>query len=179
MLDIGSLEAFGHDVRDRRLELGLSVRTLAARAGVSPAYVTAIERGRNPATGRPAVPSVAVLAGLAAALELDVARLLATLRLSGERARAGHVLLYGLDGCESPLEASERLFGDRVDHWLCIADPRGEEPALPGGRAIVRQWQVGEFPYDGPRLVPDQLVSALELEVREPPASTRAAAWAS
>lgn len=167
MLDSAVLEALGHDIRERRHELGLSVRALAARAGVSPAYVTALERGRNPATGRPAVPSVSVLAGLAGALELDVARLLATLRLSGEPTGAGHVLLYGLDGGESPLEASERLFGGAVDHWLCIADPRGEEPALPAGRATVRRWQLGEFPYDGPRLVPGRLVEALEAEVRE------------
>ncbi|MCL4289890.1 MAG: helix-turn-helix domain-containing protein [Thermoleophilia bacterium] len=166
MLDTVSLEAFGHDVRDRRRELGLSVRALAARAGVSPAYVTAIERGRNPATGRPAVPSVAVLVGLAAALELEVARLLDSLRLPGTRA-AGHVLLYSCDDRACPLGASENLFGDRVDHWLCIADPRGDQPALPGGRATVRRWQLGEFPYDGPRLVPGQLVSALELEARE------------
>ena len=166
VLDAVALEAFGHDVRDRRRELGLSVRALAARAGVSPAYVSAIERGRNPATGRPAVPSVAVLVGLAAALELGVARLLDSLRLPGTSA-AGHVLLYSFDDRACPLEASEGLFGDRVDHWLCIADPRGEEPALPGGRATVRQWQLGKFPYDGPRLVPDQLVAALELEVRE------------
>lgn len=164
MLDPGSLETLGRDVRDRRRELGLSVRALAARAGVSPAYLTAIEHGRNPATGRPAVPSIAVLAGLAAGLEVELASLLDSLRLTGASG-AGHVLLYGLDEHACPLEASERLFGAAVDHWLCIADPRRDEPRLPGGRATVRRWQIGAFPYDGPRLVPDRLVAALEDEV--------------
>src|SRR5690242_20266015 len=47
----------GIEVRDRRTRLGLSVRALARHAGVSPAYITAIETARNPSTGRPPVPS--------------------------------------------------------------------------------------------------------------------------
>ena len=67
---IAELEAFGRRVRDQRTRLGLSVRALASKAGISAAYVTSIEVGRNPTTGKPPAPSIQVVRRLAAALEL-------------------------------------------------------------------------------------------------------------
>ncbi|MFN8187381.1 MAG: helix-turn-helix transcriptional regulator [Gaiellales bacterium] len=166
-----ALEAFGQDVRDRRQRQGLSVRALAARAGISPAYVTAIELGRNPTTGRPAVPSISVVSRLAAALELDLSRVLASIG-SGEVADGSgsdgskHVLFYSL-GCDSdPLGVAERLFGSTVDHWLAVADPRSASSPLPAERATVRRWPLGAFPYAERHLVATHVVEALEAEVR-------------
>ena len=76
----------GTEVRDRRTRLGLSVRALAKHAGVSPAYITAIETAHNPSTGRPPVPSLAIVTRLAAALGLD----LETLARPGPQPDTGH-----------------------------------------------------------------------------------------
>ncbi len=173
MSDVSSqaLEAFGQDVRDRRQRLGLSVRALAARAGISPAYVTAIELGRNPTTGRPAVPSIRVVSRLAAALELDPSHILTSIGRADEThgsapaGASGHVLFYSLGKLSDPLATAERMFGATVDHWLHVADPRDGDPGLPAGRLTVCRWPLGTFPYAERHLVTAHIVEALEAEV--------------
>ena len=54
-----------HPVRAFREHRGLTLRALAGQAGVSPSYLSEIERGRKPG-------SVAALAGLAEALGTSV-----------------------------------------------------------------------------------------------------------
>jgi transcriptional regulator with XRE-family HTH domain len=163
----GELEAFGRRVRDRRQRLGLSARALAAKAGISPAYVTAIELGRNPSTGRPPVPSIQVIRGLAAALDLDLSHVLDELGASAAPADREHVLLYCLDRPpRGVLDIVERLFGSEVDHWLCIADPRDRQLADLGDRATVVRWELGAFPYQTRHLDPEALVAALNTGVR-------------
>src|SRR5690349_18048971 len=84
---------FGLLIRDRRRSLGLSVREVAHSAGLSPAYVSALELGRKSSAGRPSSPSFRVINGLAAALELDPARLVDELGAAGHT-HGGHALLY-------------------------------------------------------------------------------------
>jgi transcriptional regulator with XRE-family HTH domain len=60
----------GPRVRARRLELGLTLRELARRTGVSPSCVSQIERGLRP-------PSVGTLRALASELDISAAELLA------------------------------------------------------------------------------------------------------
>ena len=81
----------GTEIRDRRLQLGLSVRALAMLADISPAYVTALETGNNPSTRRPPVPSLAVVRRLADALDLEVDALIRAGDAVGPE-RGAHVL---------------------------------------------------------------------------------------
>lgn len=163
---VGELHSLGRRVRDQRQKLGLSARELASRAGISPAYVTSIELGRNPSTGRPPVPSIQVIRGLAAALELDVSQLLEELGTSSA-ADAQHVLLYCLDRpSHGALGTVDGLFGADIDHWLYIADPRDPEINDLDGRATVVRWQLGSFPYETRHLDPGALVAALNDAVR-------------
>jgi transcriptional regulator with XRE-family HTH domain len=64
------LAAYGACVRQRRAELGLARKELAERAGISYSYLSSIESGQK-------LPSDSVLSGLASALELSPADLLA------------------------------------------------------------------------------------------------------
>jgi transcriptional regulator with XRE-family HTH domain len=162
------LESFGRRVRDQRHALGLSIRALASRAGISPAYVTSIELGRNPSTGRPPAPSIDVIRGLASALEFDVSKVLGELATSSAAADGDHVLLYCLDRPSGGvLGTVDRLFGSDVDHWLFVADPRDPEPGGVGdGRATVVRWELGVFPYETRHLDTDALLAALDDAVR-------------
>jgi transcriptional regulator with XRE-family HTH domain len=139
------------------------VRALAARASVSPAYVTAIETGNNPSTGRPPTPSLAIAQRLAAALEVDVATLL---RGAEPPASHGeHVLAYVLaEPAGGIVAALDAQYGDAVDHWLHLADPRGRD-GDPDGRATTRRFTFGEPPYATPDLDPDALLQAVDREV--------------
>ena len=62
----------GERLRRRRKTLGLTAKRLARAAGVSPSYISQIERGKQ--TG----PSLEVLGALAAALEVSLDTLLGT-----------------------------------------------------------------------------------------------------
>lgn len=58
----------GPRIRERRLELGLSLREFARRVGVSPPFVTDLEAGRRN-------PSAEILSRIASALDLPTAEL--------------------------------------------------------------------------------------------------------
>ncbi len=137
----------GTEIRDRRQQLGLSVRALAARADISPAYVTALETGNNPSTRRPPVPSLAIVRRLADALDLELGALIR----AGDAVRpeaGAHVLAYVVAPPPAGLlGAVDAALGADVDHWLHLADPRrterrrpdpGDDPALRARRVSLR-----------------------------------------
>lgn len=70
----------GKFLEDARKDAGLSAREVADAAGISPAYLRAIERGSNPKTSRPSRPSPDALRGVARTLGLDAADVLARAR---------------------------------------------------------------------------------------------------
>ncbi len=150
----------GAEVRDRRTALDLSVRALAQAAGVSAGYITAIENGRSPSTGRAPEVSLRVLDGLAAAFGCSIDD------LTGSRAHsaAAHVLLYCVDAAGPLFATVDREFGADVDHWIYIADPRYAEVA-PKGRATICTWPLGSFPYATELLDPKDILIALERAV--------------
>jgi transcriptional regulator with XRE-family HTH domain len=123
-----SSSGFGGIVRRRRQQLGLSMREAARRIGISPSYLVALERGRNPSTGRAPQPSVPILAAIGRVLEIELATLL---NASGApTSSSAHLLLYQTGaGLRSPLEAARRLFADQVDAWIEIGDPRRSDDA--------------------------------------------------
>ena len=64
------LSALGAAIRAKRLERGLSQTALAARCGRHPTYLSGVEHGsRN--------PSFAILAAIAAALDVPLSQLMA------------------------------------------------------------------------------------------------------
>lgn len=150
----------GAEVRDRRTALDLSVRALAQAAGVSAGYITAIENGRSPSTGRAPEVSLRVLDGLATALGCSIDDLTG----SRDHAAAAHVLLYCVDAAGPLFATVDREFGADVDHWIYIADPRYTEIA-PEGRATICVWELGAFPYADSHLEPQDILTALEREV--------------
>jgi len=62
-------ERIGPRIRARRLELGMSMRELARRLGVSPSFVSRLENGRCP-------PSVGTLRALTSELRISASALL-------------------------------------------------------------------------------------------------------
>jgi len=84
-----TLRTLGKLMSAKRRELGLTCREVAGRSGISNAYLSALEHGVNPKTGKPSRPSYDKL--------LQLGR---TLGLGGEA--------YGLAGYDAPEEVSER-----------------------------------------------------------------------
>jgi transcriptional regulator with XRE-family HTH domain len=158
------LHALGALIRARRRELGRSLREVARAAGVSSSYLGAIESGRNPATGRPPLPSLRVLAALARELGLELGVLLASVGLGDETGdEPAHTLLYVLDGGRAGvLDHVARLHAD-TERWVHVPDPRdaGEQRA-----ALTCAWPLGTDPYPDHLLDPDRVVAALERELR-------------
>lgn len=129
----------GGILRRRRGQLGLSMREAARRIGISPSYLVALEKGRNPSTGRAPVPSPPILAAIGRVLDIELATLLDA---SGAPTTASaHLLLYQTGaGHQSPLEAARRLFAGQVDGWIEIVDPRRSDDAdSPRDDVLVRK----------------------------------------
>ena len=119
--------AFARALVTGRQRLGFSTRELSRRAGISQAYVVALERAATePATATP-TPTVEVMARLADALGRTPRSLLdLSLRRSGR-----HVLLVLEDGTRSPLTHVHRACGDDHLRWIWAAS----SPDAPRPRA--------------------------------------------
>ncbi|MDQ3742500.1 MAG: helix-turn-helix domain-containing protein [Actinomycetota bacterium] len=65
------LVMLGQRIEAARVAAGRSARSVAEAAGISSVYLRVIERGQNPATGKPSRPTRTILAALAQELELD------------------------------------------------------------------------------------------------------------
>lgn len=160
------LAEFGKRIRQRRESLRMSVRELAARSKISASYVSAIESGRNPATGRPPEPSMAVVQRLCLALDLPYS-FLAPAEADHSKAGCGnHMLIYRLDeGRGDLLGLLDKVLDEQVSQWICIADPREQEEV--GEGVISWLWPFGALPYPDDYLVPDRIIPALEAKVKE------------
>lgn len=162
-----TLLSFGRRVRERRRARRLSVRALARAAEISPSYLSSIEAGRNPTTGRPPEPSVMVVERIARHLGLEIADLSPTATAGEACGHQDHVLLYALGPRDGVLEALRERFAARVDVWLYIADPRDDPAALPRAADVIAwRWTFGSDPYPDEFLVPSRIAVALEREVR-------------
>jgi transcriptional regulator with XRE-family HTH domain len=130
-------EGMGEIVRRRRRDLGMSLREAARRIGISPSYLVALEQGRNPSTGRAAVPSPVVLSAIGDVLAVDLQDLLDACRAVA--APRPHLLLYQTGRTHrSPATAARRVFAGHVDRWIEITDPRQPTRATEGNDVLVR-----------------------------------------
>jgi transcriptional regulator with XRE-family HTH domain len=130
-------------LRRRRETAGLSLRETAGLIGISPAYLVALEQGRNPSTGRPPAPSPRVLAGIGAALGIAPDALL---RLAVAPGTGAHVLLVRAADTRRPVAAAAgRAAGREVAVWLELAAARAGDvgPALAAAGAGRTAGDVG------------------------------------
>jgi transcriptional regulator with XRE-family HTH domain len=157
-------------LRRRREQLALSVRDVARRIGISPSYLVALEQGRNPTTGRPAVPSPPIVAAIGRTLDIELSVLLELVGAPTER--SAHQLLYQLGHVQrSPLHAARRLFAGQVDVWIEVTDPRrdagGQE--MPDDVIARQRGPLGSPDADGSRFDSPTLVAEVaDLIARTP-----------
>jgi transcriptional regulator with XRE-family HTH domain len=105
----------------------MSTRSLAQRAGVSQAYVVALEKAYDGALPSSPTPTVDVICGIAFALGLDPVELTESVLRPAPR----HTLLVLEDapGAHGP-DALEyaRQAASPVDHWVWVASDLGHSP---------------------------------------------------
>jgi transcriptional regulator with XRE-family HTH domain len=136
-------------LRRRRREAGLTVREAARRVGISPSYLVAIETSRNPTTGRPPVPSPAILAAVGRELAIGLDVLLAA---ATGAAPPVHVLLYQTDAAvRSAADAARHAFA-AVDAWLDVAPAASQARDATGVLEAVSGSLAARPPAAGTRL---------------------------
>lgn len=114
------------------------MREVARRIGISPSYLAALERGRNPSTRRAPVPSVPILGSIGRVLDVPLATLLDAAGVT--MSRSSHLLLYQTgSGHYSPLDAGRALFAGQVDTWIEIADPRAANTTRRPPHVLIRK----------------------------------------
>ncbi|MEO9777994.1 MAG: helix-turn-helix transcriptional regulator [Sedimentitalea sp.] len=157
---------FGKQVRERRKALRMSIRKLAENSDISPSYVSAIESGRNPATGRPPEPSIGIVERLNSVLGISNSVFRPGRSMCGPGCQHNHALLYRLDDGKVELrQILNQAFGTEVNQWICISDPRQIQES--DEELIAWHWPFGSFPYPDNFLVPDRIGDALEAQVEK------------
>ena len=106
--------AFARALLSGRRLLGWSTRDLAARAGISQAYVVDLERAAAHPARPGRTPTVDVVARLAHALGFDAAELFA----QSMRGVGRHTLLVTDDGQTAAVQAARRRAGRGLDAWV-------------------------------------------------------------
>lgn len=155
---------FGNQVRERRKALRISIRKLATECGISASYVSAIESGKNPATGRPPEPSIGVVERLSRTLNIPRTFFGSSEAMCGAGCNHNHALLYRLDDGSADLkDILKRAFGAKVDQWVCVSDPRQVQKS--DEEIIAWHWPFGSFPYPDNFLVAERIGDALETKV--------------
>jgi len=170
--DESSLIEFGTAVRARRKLRGMTLRDLAERTGVSTSYLSSVERGVNPSTGRPPQISARFAERLRQVLGMGDVPVFASKKDEGRHSTAGHacehVLLYRLDEGRGGLAGHvAELTSGAVSDWICIADPAAPEDVAAGPGFHGWTWSFGSDPYPDEFLDPTRIVTALEARVTD------------
>lgn len=140
---------------DARLRLQLSTRDLARRAGISQAYVVALERARNSGGQHGPTPTVDVVAALAHALGLDPVKLFT----SGLRSAGRHALVV-VDDARLPIIGRLReVSGTAVDMWVAARSPNAF-PDADASHAIQLRTRTNR------RYEPTKVAASLDRELR-------------
>lgn len=140
-----------------RARLHFSSRELSRRAGISQAYVVALERSRNHNRLGGPNPTVDVIARLAHALQIDPMSLFAV----AVRHAGRHVLLVVDDDRRSPLAHAQDAASSAVQTWvLASSSPANDNPRADAHRSISLRRRTNQA-YDT-----SMVDSSLESELR-------------
>ena len=111
----------GELIKAYRTENGYSMDDFAAKSGLSKAYISILERNRNPVNGKPAVPSLETIKSVAAAMNIDFNDVIAMLDGTQEVSlvppgfmplpETYKVPLVGRIACGQPITAEENIEG--------------------------------------------------------------------
>jgi transcriptional regulator with XRE-family HTH domain len=142
---------------DGRHHLGWSTRQLSRRAGISQAYVVALERSRTTALRKGPTPTVDVVARLAEALEIAPVDLFS----AALRQVARHVLLVVEEDQQSPLEHARSVTQSKVDTWIWAASSPGKQLAGSDGQYSINLRRDRPQAYE-PALIARSLSHELE-----------------
>lgn len=165
MLDIqikegGDNVILGDLIKKYRADNGMSMEQFAQRSGLSKAYVSILERNRNPVNGKPVVPSLETIKAVAQATGQDFNDIIAMLDVNqpvqvSPSIPAGFAPLpkkrrvprVGQIACGEPILAEENIDGyDEIpDDWgadftlLCRGDSM--EPKIKDGDVVAIRTQ--------------------------------------
>jgi repressor LexA len=64
------------DYKRKKTGLGMTMEDLANKSGLSKGYISMLEKGENPKTKKPIIPSIETFMGLAHALALDIDKMI-------------------------------------------------------------------------------------------------------
>lgn len=111
----------GEIIKAFRTENGYSMDDFAAKSGLSKAYISILERNRNPVNGKPAVPSLETIKSVASAMNIDFNDVIAMLDGTQEVSlippgfmplpETYKVPLVGRIACGQPITAEENIEG--------------------------------------------------------------------
>lgn len=109
----------GEIIKAFRTENGYSMDDFAAKSGLSKAYISILERNRNPVNGKPAVPSLETIKSVASAMNIDFNDVIAMLDGTQEVSlippgfmplpETYKVPLVGRIACGQPITAEENI----------------------------------------------------------------------
>jgi len=138
--DIKNFTPLGAILREARVSKDRSVRGVARSAGISAAYLSALEHGKNPKTGKPSIPSPEVRDRLFSVLDItadmgnDASSNLSIRKLNimsaYERERAINIVREGLFDVDGP--------NNEFNYYIALAD-------LYSSAAVVMQAVIGQL----------------------------------
>ena len=109
------MENIGDLIREYRQSHGLSMEEFGKRAGLSKAYISLIERGKNTRSNKPIVPSIDTVKAIADGLEMDLDVLLRSIdpsqkiKINSTRPKGVQIPVLGRVVAGVPLEAVEEI----------------------------------------------------------------------
>lgn len=109
------MENIGDLIREYRQSHGLSMEEFGKRAGLSKAYISLIERGKNTRSNKPIVPSIDTMKAIADGLEMDLDVLLRSIdpsqkiKINSTRPKGVQIPVLGRVVAGVPLEAVEEI----------------------------------------------------------------------
>ena len=109
------METIGDLIKKYRKEHNLSMEEFGKRCGLSKAYISLIERGKNTRSNKPIVPSIDTVKSIAEALGLDIDTLLKStdpnqaIRINNSHRKGVRIPVLGNVAAGVPIEAIQEI----------------------------------------------------------------------
>lgn len=111
-------EPLGKRLRERRKELGFTLKEVADRAGLSTGFISQVERDLT-------VPSISSLASISRVLETQITRFLSQPQGNSPHTRRDQRSVYALDGDNLQYERLSARFPGNVLNSVIVHEPPG------------------------------------------------------